>query len=161
MTLTADSYTAPGYTAPDYAAPEASYLPLPSPRVTSSSIDDLLRVDHPTGLWWADLAESLDLLADRLWLHCAESDGPDGLHRQILAEQPRLAPEVRRLEREHAELATELRATRILLGRAAGDTGQADLVKTAVRHLLARMHAHEGRSRDALYEALFVDIGGE
>ncbi|MEZ5117783.1 MAG: hypothetical protein R2737_16100 [Candidatus Nanopelagicales bacterium] len=146
---------------PATAAAASTLAPKSADEIELARVQQLLQVTKPTGVWWAELAHRLDGLSDRMWEHRAAVEGPGGLHSQILADEPRLAAQIDRLEREHSDLADRLLATRLLVGRHAGDPRRAATVVTAVADLLARLRSHQRRAREIVYDAYLVDLGGE
>lgn len=101
----------------------------------------------------------VELSAD-LRQHVAITEGPDGLHAQVVRSSPRLAHAVAVLAREHVTLAAtvEEAITRV---SDAGSAGQVDDVRTIATALLGQLVRHRQRGADVVYEAFATDIGGE
>jgi hypothetical protein len=110
---------------------------------------------------WAERVHvALVELSGDFGAHIAITEGPDGLHHDILTAAPRLYNAVARLTREHfliADLITDL-LTRV------GDPATRDDVD-AIREfgtaLLSHLARHRQRGADLVYEAYHADIGGE
>ena len=97
----------------------------------------------------------VELSAD-LREHVELTEGPGGLHREVLSAVPRLAGAVRRLVDEHVEFT---RLVDDLLSRVNGDD-VADVRAMGVA-LLGRLVRHRQAGADLVYEAYEADIGGE
>ncbi len=93
-----------------------------------------------------------------LRLHVALMEGPDGLHAQIVAEQPRLAIYSRRLADDHAGIDAMVAALLTMV-----ESPQVDI--DAVRHdgveLLGRLVRHRQAGADLVYQGYESDIGGQ
>jgi hypothetical protein len=89
--------------------------------------------------------------------HLAEEEGPNGLFTTIEKEAPRLGPRVAELRNEHDDL-------RILTNSAfryASLNAPASVQHATLESLWIAVAEHSARERDALQEALLVDLGGE
>ncbi len=97
----------------------------------------------------ADVREHIDI-----------TEGPDGLHRELLSTTPRLSGAVARLAREHA-LIRDL--VNNLLARVGEPEIEADVdtVRDLGTALLGRLVRHRQRGSDLIYEAYTAEIGGE
>jgi hypothetical protein len=137
----------------------SSYTPLAVERVLVRLNELLLRRDG-SDRWWSSLARTVDDLSVALAEHRAVAEGFHGLHDEILEEQPRLAHDVRALERDHVELADEVSELRTLISESAGGRGRISLVLAAGTEVLARIRGHERRLRTVLHEAYQRDLGG-
>jgi hypothetical protein len=103
---------------------------------------------------WVEVA-LVELCAD-VRAHLAITEGPDGLHRDVVEMAPRLSHAVNRLTAEHAslvELSDRMRA------RVAA--GPVDEVHALGIHLLDRLARHRRRDAQLVFEAYETDIGGE
>lgn len=132
--------------------------------ITVSDLDRLelhLAEPDPGAMWWVELAAQLDRLDDALAVHRADVEGPGGLHAQVLAEAPRVAHTVARLEIEHDRLAVTIRELRLLVGQLSGDPDGVAEVSAATAELVARLRRHDSDADDMVHEAYRVDIGGE
>jgi hypothetical protein len=112
------------------------------------------------GPWSERVHVALVELSADLREHIAITEGPDGLHRDIVTTAPRLSNAVMRLTQEHVVI-TELVAD--LLSQvddpvAGSDVETARELGTA---LLGHLVRHRQRGADLVYEAYQADIGGE
>lgn len=106
--------------------------------------------------WFAHLREHMGDLRRAFDEHVEITEDPGGLFDEILEESPRLANEVKRLVREHAEIDAALR-------RAAASADAADDVtatRDVVLGLLNQIVQHRLEGADLIYSAYAVDIGG-
>ncbi len=112
------------------------------------------------GAWAERVHVALVELSADLGEHITVTEGPDGLHRDIVTTAPRLSNAVERLTREHTAIASLVAD---LLGRAS-DPATGDGVE-AIRDLgttlLGHLARHRQRGADLVYEAYQADIGGE
>ena len=101
----------------------------------------------------------VELSAD-LREHVELTEGPGGLHREVLTAVPRLAGAVRRLVHEHVEFT---RLVDDLLSRVSGHVNGDDVadVRAMGVALLGRLVRHRQAGADLVYEAYEADIGGE
>lgn len=120
----------------------------------------LAETDHGA-LWWVTLTNQVDAFDDHLARHRADVEGPGGLHAQVLADSPRMAPEVARLEIEHDRLGDLIRQIRLRVGELAGDPAASDEAIGLVSDLVDRLRRHDEAAESLLHEAYRVDIGGE
>ncbi|MGI9604056.1 MAG: hypothetical protein ACR2QE_19390 [Acidimicrobiales bacterium] len=111
-------------------------------------------VGEPT--WHSQLEVRLLGLRLALEQHVDEVEGTDGLLAELLAESPRLANQIRRIEAEHPALATQVDGS-IELVAAELEPG---VVRASVMETLAAMSRHRQQGADLVYEAYKVDIGG-
>ncbi len=170
MTLMAGDATtapsAPALNSQPSLVDNASVPSIPAPRVSADEfdmarLDQVLSVEAPTAVWWADAAKLLDHLSDRMFEHRTTVEGPHGLHQELIDTQPRLAPAVDRLERDHAELADRMVAARLLVGERAGDPDGVGTVLASLTEIRDQLNAHQRRANTVLHDAHCVDIGGE
>ncbi len=110
---------------------------------------------------WAERVEValVELSAD-LREHVAITEGPDGLHGDVLAMVPRLSKWVERLVRDHVVIADVVAD---LLGRVSRPVSDdsVDAIRVLGTTLLGRLARHRQRGADLIYEAYHVDLGGE
>jgi hypothetical protein len=101
----------------------------------------------------------VELSAD-LREHVELTEGPEGLHREVLTAVPRLAGAVARLGDEHVEFT---RLVDDLLSRVSGHVHGDDVayVRGMGVALLGRLVGHRQAGADLVYEAYEADIGGE
>ena len=100
----------------------------------------------------------VELSAD-LRTHVEITEGPGGLHEDVLNTAPHLAGRVRRLTREHGEM---IHLVEELIARALGplDDDAVAHVRSRATVLLGRLIHHRQLSADLLYEAYQADVGG-
>lgn len=135
-----------------------------TPSISPAELDRLAalleRPDRPA-TWWVELAQRVDGLGDGLVVHRAEAEGAQGLHAQLIADVPRTAPAVARLNQDHLDLDESIRRIRGYIGEAAGDPEAAEAVIAEVRDLIARLRRHQEVAYRLVSDAYNVDIGGE
>jgi hypothetical protein len=106
---------------------------------------------------WVDVA-LIELSAD-VRAHVAITEGPGGLHGDVLDTAPRLSHAVHRLVGEHlvfSELLGHLSAR----ARRASTAAQVDDVRYLGAGLLGRLDRHRRRDADLVFEAYETDLGG-
>lgn len=106
--------------------------------------------------WFVQLREVLPTLRNAFDEHVEITEDPGGLFEEILGESPRLANEVKRLVREHAEMDAALRKT-VDLAEAEDDVAA---TREQALVLLAQIVQHRLEGADLIYSAYAVDIGG-
>lgn len=106
--------------------------------------------------WHTNIEVRLLGLRMALDQHIDEVEGPDGLLADLLAEAPRLANQIRRVESEHPDLGIQLDGT-IQLVESRSDIG---VIRATVMETLAALSRHRQVGADLVYEAYKVDIGG-
>lgn len=110
-----------------------------------------------TGTRWRDRVDrAIRQLALALEEHVSETEGPQGLLREIGDEAPRLWREVDALRAEHGVLADE--CTRLLDRLDAGASALS--LRKGAHGLIKRFEEHRHRGADLVYEAFGVDVGG-
>ncbi|MDQ3826010.1 MAG: hypothetical protein M3325_09860 [Actinomycetota bacterium] len=92
--------------------------------------------------------------------HIDMTEGPDGIHEQIVKAAPRLAHGVTQLSADHSRLREILDQA---LASAGGPTAEDHVERTREygTALLGRLVRHRQHSSDLIFEAFQVDIGGE
>jgi hypothetical protein len=103
-----------------------------------------------------ELATALGALAERWARHVRLTEAPDGLLNQIIADSPRLAGAVGRLDAEHAVVATELRSAQELLSAPTPDLAG---VRRLVDWAMQAIEGHRRRGNQLIYDAYSLDIG--
>ncbi|HEY3088154.1 MAG TPA: hemerythrin domain-containing protein [Jatrophihabitantaceae bacterium] len=88
--------------------------------------------------------------------HLAVTEGPEGLHHDVVEVAPRLSYAVGRLTAEHAVLVDLLDGM-----RAWAPAGPVDAVRALGAELLDRLDRHRRREAELVFEAYETDIGGE
>ena len=101
----------------------------------------------------------VELSAD-LREHIIATEGPGGLHRDLLRTAPRLAGATARLTREHALITSQVEQLLVRVGAPHSDR-DIDDVRNQGTVLLATLIRHRQRGSDLVYQAYQVDIGGE
>jgi len=111
--------------------------------------------------FWAErIAVALVELSGDWTTHVAMTEGPDGLHRDIVVAAPRLAHAVGRLSDEHT-LVTRLVEELLAATRSVTTVEQVDSVRDSAVTLLGKLARHRQRGADLIFEAYEADIGGE
>ena len=112
------------------------------------------------GAWTERVAAALGELSADISTHIAVTEGPDGVHRELLDTAPRLSNAVDHLVAEHAVVAALIED---LLTRASNPAPDEDVdaVRELATGLLGRLARHRQRGADLIYEAYETDIGGE
>ena len=111
-------------------------------------------------LWAQRVHVALVELSADLRAHVELTEGPGGVHEDILATAPRLAGRVRRLVREHGEMSWLVED---LIARADGpmDADGVAALRSRATTLLGRLVHHRQGSADLFYEAYETDVGGQ
>jgi hypothetical protein len=107
---------------------------------------------------WVDVA-LVELAAD-VRAHIAITEGPGGLHGDVIEVAPRLSHAVARLVGEHV-VTSEMLERLTLRARAATTAEHVDEVRCLGAALLDRLDRHRQRGADLVFEAYETDIGGE
>jgi Ala-tRNA(Pro) deacylase len=106
--------------------------------------------------WCHRVDRSLLRVAAALDEHISETEGPDGVLREIVEQAPRLWREVDALEVDHTTLAESCREIQENLSRRASPQA----TRRRALKLIERFEHHRHRGADLAYEAFGVDIGG-
>ncbi|HEX6247534.1 MAG TPA: hypothetical protein VFZ64_06650 [Nocardioidaceae bacterium] len=129
------------------------------------SIDALeLALSAPAAMdrqrWQERVHAALVELSSDLRLHVEITEGPQGLHQELLEAAPRLSEAVRRLAVEHVQIAEQ---TEKLLHLAANAENLEDVtvLRDLGTDLLGTLIRHRQRGADLVYEAYEFDIGGD
>jgi len=107
---------------------------------------------------WVDVA-LIELSAD-VRAHVAITEGPGGLHGDVVDVAPRLSHAVHRLVGEHLVI-NEMLGHLTTRARGATSVAHVDEVRCLGTALLARLARHRQRGADLVFEAYETDIGGE
>lgn len=112
------------------------------------------------GLWAERVHVALVELSGDFREHLVVTEGPEGLHRDVVATAPRLCNAVARLTREHVSIADLVSG---LLSRLGGPVTVDDLdgICRSGTELLGLLVRHRRRGAHLVYEAYQADIGGE
>ncbi|MFD1938155.1 hemerythrin domain-containing protein [Nonomuraea mangrovi] len=105
------------------------------------------------------LAPAVAQVREAFAAHISIVEGPDGLFDEIRAEAPRLEGMLRRLHREHDDIAAGLAAAEEDLS--APDEAAMARVRERLTAVLVALGRHRQRGTDLLYQAYEIDIGGE
>lgn len=108
---------------------------------------------------WADaVRQRLTDVRRAFDAHVMVHEGPDSFHADVVRSQPRLAPHVASLQRDHRRLDAHIEALSELLGHSAPDLHEVRIRGLALVEQLAR---HRQRGADVVWEAFNFDLGGE
>lgn len=131
-------------------------------RGSMSALEQALAAPAPgrTASWAERVHVALVELSADVREHVAITEGPDGMHQDLLAASPRLAHAVGRLSTDHVVIGEHLGD---LLVRAGGTDAPADIeaIRELGTALLGRLVRHRQIGADLIYEAFQCDIGGE
>jgi hypothetical protein len=107
---------------------------------------------------WVDVA-LVELSAD-VRAHIAITEGPGGLHTDVIEVAPRLSHAVQRLVREHVVI-NDMLTGLTRQARGAHTLSHVDDVRCLGAALLGRLDRHRRRGADLVFEAYETDIGGD
>jgi hypothetical protein len=110
--------------------------------------------------WVERVSVALVELSGDFTTHIAITEGPDGLHPDIVRAAPRLAHAVEVLTAEHAVIANLIEETLALAGDASAQRDP-DVLREPSNRLLGQLVRHRQRGADLVFEAYESDIGGE
>ena len=116
-------------------------------------------VNAHRGRWVERVEVALVELAADLRRHVEVTEGPGGLHRDILATAPRLSGAVARLAEDHRALIA--RVEELIDEVQALDRVDPDMVRILGTALLGRLVRHRQHGADLVFEAYELDLGGE
>jgi hypothetical protein len=105
-----------------------------------------------------ELADALEQVSAALAAHIALTEGPNGLHAELLAAAPRLANDIRLLAEDHDFMERLVDSTGLALRSQPTDQ---QVIDDRVNRLLDRISRHRVRDAEIVYEAYQVDIGGQ
>jgi hypothetical protein len=111
--------------------------------------------------WLRRVQQALDHLRDEFHEHVETTESPEGVHAQMLHDQPRLAARIRRLSDEHVIISDRVDAvTALAAGDDPADVGERiSRIRDAATEVVAMITRHRQRSADVVYEAYNTDIG--
>ncbi len=112
-----------------------------------------------TVLWGERLHAAIDRLASDFALHVEVTEGPGGLHQEIVTADLRLANQVTALAGEHEPIAAAIAEMSAATVPPVNEDQVADLREHGTT-LLSRLIRHRQRGADLVYEAFACDIGG-
>jgi hypothetical protein len=108
---------------------------------------------------WLDRVEaSLGNLRGALDAHIKEVEGPQGLLEEIVAVDPRLAPYVEDLRKDHIDLLGAWVRAEATVRAVRGGFALPSKIRRRVTTLLGRLTLHRQAGADLVYEAHSVDI---
>ncbi len=131
--------------------------------------DMMVRLEHalaaPSGsdsaVWKTDLLAECDEFDSVFENHISGTEGPDGLFNEVASRSPRLTSRVDRLRAEHEQLLDAASGLRVAL---ASDPITDEVIDTARGLglvLLTELARHRQHGSDLIYEAYWVDVGGQ
>ena len=117
------------------------------------------RVARPSAAasWRADVEAALIELGEALDAHISEVEDEGGLLASIVADTPRLAGQVGKMEEQHAELRVGF--DRALAACSNLDALEPAVVRRRVTSLLGRIAMHRQLGSELVFDAYNVDIG--
>ncbi|MGV9302895.1 MULTISPECIES: hemerythrin domain-containing protein [unclassified Nonomuraea] len=110
--------------------------------------------------WAHELTPVLARMREAFDAHISIVEGPDGLFDEVRTAAPRLDGMLRRLHREHLEIAAQLAAAEDELA-APGDEPAVERLRQRLTAVVTALGRHRRRGADLLYQAYEIDIGGE
>jgi hypothetical protein len=110
-------------------------------------------------VWGEGVHHALAVVADDFSAHIEVTEGPNGLHQEILSGDLRLANAVRILGNEHAEIAAQV-ATLVADSAAPVTPSDTAELRERATQLIGQLIRHRQRGADLIYEAYQTDIGG-
>jgi len=133
-------------------------------REAASDLELAISAPVGTGSVWRDrVRESLARVQVALKQHIQDTEGPDGLYRELQDNAPRLSTLVKLLGEEHALLRNEIKTALDALDELPEkiDDNCCDDMRESVLILLGRISRHRQKGADLVWRAYSVDIGGE
>jgi hypothetical protein len=110
--------------------------------------------------WTTLVRERSAQLEDDFAIHLEVAEAPNGLHTQVLADAPYLAPQVNRLQRDHAAITKQFAEVHGLLDAPEGAV-DVDAVRLSLTDLIGMLVRHRQRGADLLWDAYATSLGGE
>jgi hypothetical protein len=109
--------------------------------------------------WRLRIHGSLETLLADFREHVRLTEGPGGLHNDIVVNAPRLTGAVARLVREHGRITVQVGG---LLAETAEPAAPIDpsVIRDSATNLIASMMKHRQAGADLIFEAYETDIGG-
>ena len=133
-------------------------------REAASDLELAISAPVGTGTVWRDrVRESLARVQVALKQHVQDTEGPEGLYRDLQDDAPRLSNLVKLLEEEHAVIREDISQTVATLEALPTefDDDCCEQTREAVLLLLGRISRHRQKGADLVWRAYSVDIGGE
>jgi hypothetical protein len=110
-------------------------------------------------IWGEQVVAAVTRLAAEFAEHVEVTEGPDGLHQNILAGDLRLANAVTALTHEHVTIAADIAGLYAACEPPVTSPDVADVREQGTR-VMGRLARHRQRGADLIYEAYQTDIGG-
>jgi hypothetical protein len=110
--------------------------------------------------WTALVRERSAQLEDDFAIHLEVAESPRGLHTQVLADAPHLAPQVTRLQRDHAAISKQFAEVHALLAPPDAEV-DVDGLRLTLTDLIGLLVRHRQRGADLLWDAYATSLGGE
>ena len=110
--------------------------------------------------WTALVRERSAQLEEDFAIHLEVAEAPNGLHTQVLSDAPYLAPQVNRLQRDHAAISKQFTEVHKLLDNSGGDV-DVEAVRLSLTDLIGMLVRHRQRGADLLWDAYATSLGGE
>ncbi len=109
--------------------------------------------------WRLRVHGSLETLLADFREHVRLTEGPGGLHSDMVVNAPRLTGAVARLVRDHGRITVQIEG---LLGETAEQATAPDpgVIREAATNLIATLMKHRQAGADLIFEAYETDIGG-
>jgi hypothetical protein len=109
--------------------------------------------------WRLRVHGSVEALLADFREHVALTEGPAGLHQDIVVSAPRLTVAVQRLVRDHVRVSARIDA---LLAQTAGRADHATTaqIRSMGTDLIGALMKHRQQGADLVYDAYETDIGG-
>jgi hypothetical protein len=110
---------------------------------------------------WAERVHAaLAELSGDLREHIDITEGPDGLHHDVLEASPRLSDAVATLTHDHLRICRQLDELLVRVATPSGTVGVND-IRDLSTTLLGSLVRHRQRGSDLVFDAYSLDIGGE
>jgi len=120
---------------------------------------ELVALPEDTAAWWTALVHQVDALDVAFWDHRAAMESADGIFRDVVSAEPRLAFEVRGCERELERIAAQIAQLRLLLASFMGLDGGPARAVVEVSTVASAVRTHHRHVHALLHEAYVVDLG--
>lgn len=152
----------PGHPSPSTDALAAARRRRAELKETLSELEHALAAPAPgrADVWGERVRAAVDRLSADLDRHIALTEGADGLYQDVLAQAPRLATAIAKLEGEHVVLVTAVKDALAQLDSGADGEEWVSHVRDKVTSLIVLFSRHRQRGADLVYEAYETDIGG-
>jgi len=131
-------------------------------RESMAALEQALAAPAPgrTAAWAERVHVALVELSADLRAHLELTEGPDGLHGEVVTTAPRLVGAVQRLRSQHLDISASADELMDLLTPPLADTVVDDARESGMT-LLGRLVRHRQAGADLVYEAYQSDVGGQ